>query len=225
MRLTIHRPGKWRQGWPGELNKLTDIVHLDKAIAQQILDGDEAAFRQLFESFFPRLYRFAMARLDGDHEAARDVVQNTFRKAIERLDTYRGEAALYTWFCQVCRNTLVDYCRARNREAQRVVMLEDQPDVQAVLEAMTAPVIEQPEVAAWQRDVRRLVQATVDSLPDGYGEILEWKYIDGLSVKEIAGQLNVGDKAAESRLTRARTAFKQAILEMTDSPDGLQAPR
>jgi RNA polymerase sigma-70 factor (ECF subfamily) len=208
-----------------ELNRLTDTVHLDKAIAQKILDGDEAEFRRLFDSFFPRLYRFAIAHLDGDHEAARDIVQQTFRKAIERLDTYRGEAALYTWFCQVCRNTLIDHCRARNREAQRVVMLEDQADVRAVLEAMTAPLIEQPEVAAWQRDVRRLVQATVDSLPDGYGEILEWKYVDGLSVKEIAGQLNVGNKAAESRLTRARTAFKDAILAMVDTPDGLRAPR
>ena len=64
-------------------------VHVDKALAKRILRGDEEAFRRLFDDFFPKLYRFAMARLDGDHAAARDIVQETFCKAIERLDSYR----------------------------------------------------------------------------------------------------------------------------------------
>ena len=67
----------------------------------------------------------------------------------------------------------------------------------------------------------RLVQATVDALPDHYGEVLEWKYIDGLSVEDIAVQLNIGVKAAESLLTRARNAFKQAITALAPSADML----
>ena len=85
-------------------------VHVDKALAQRILRGDEQAFRRLFDEYFPKLYRFAMARLGGDQSASRDVVQDTFCKAMEKLDTYRGEAALYTWFCQICRNTIIDFC-------------------------------------------------------------------------------------------------------------------
>jgi len=81
-------------------------VHVDRAVARRILGGDEAAFRELFDRFFPRLYRFALVRLNGDAETARDVVQQTFCNAIERLDSYRGEAALYTWFCQICRNAI-----------------------------------------------------------------------------------------------------------------------
>lgn len=203
---------------------MSDAVHMDRAVARQILNGDEGAFRRLFDSFFPRLYRFALARLDGDHDAASEIVQQTFCKAIERLDTYRGEAALYTWFCQVCRNTLVDYCRAANRRRGRVVPLEDEPNLRAILEALTAPAAEQPEVGAWQRDVRRLVQATVDTLPERYGEVLEWKYVDGLSVKEIAAQLDLGAKAAESLLTRARSAFREAIVALAEAPDALRPP-
>jgi RNA polymerase sigma-70 factor (ECF subfamily) len=202
-----------------------DTIHLDRALARRILGGDEAAFRRLFDSFFPRLYRFALARLDGDHEAAREVVQQTLCKAIERLDTYRGEAALYTWFCQVCRNTLIDHQRARNRETRTVVLLEDQPNVRAILESFLAPAAEQPELRAWQQDVRRLVQATVDTLPDHYSEILELKYVDGLSLQDIADHLSVGTKAAESLLTRARTAFREAILAIAETPDALQPPR
>lgn len=204
--------------------RVSDAIHVDRALARRILGGDERAFRGLFDSFFPRLYRFALARLNGDHEAAREVVQRTFCKAIERLDTYRGEAALYTWFCQVCRNALIDYQRAMNREARTVVLLEDQPNLRAVLEAFVAPASAQPELAAWQQDVRRLVQATVDTLPDHYSAILEWKYVDGRSVDEIARQLNVGVKAAESLLTRARHAFREAIMALAETPDALRPP-
>lgn len=203
---------------------MSKTVHVDRALTRRILRGDAAAFRGLFDSFFPRLYRFALVRLDGDHEAAGEIVQRTFCKAIERLDTYRGEAALYTWFCQVCRNTIVDYRRATHRESRAVVLFEDQPNVRAILEALTAAATAQPELAVWQQDVRRLVQATVDTLPDRYSEILEWKYVDGLSVEEIAAQLNIGAKAAESLLSRARAAFREAIGALAEVSDVLQPP-
>ena len=71
-----------------------NVVHADRAIAKKILKGDENAFRELFDSFFPRLDRFALVRLNGDREEAREMVQQTFCKAFERLDSYRGEASL-----------------------------------------------------------------------------------------------------------------------------------
>ena len=192
---------------------MRDAANPDHVLAARILRGDERAFRSLFDSYFPRLYRFALARLGGDRDAANEVVQQTFCKAIERLDAYRGEAALYTWFCQICRNTLVDYCRARNREARMVTPLEDDASVRAALEALTAPAAEEPDAQASRRDVARLVQATVDILPERYGDVLEWKYVDDLSVDEIAGRLALSAKAAESLLTRAREAFRVAMME------------
>lgn len=204
--------------------QMTEPIHVDRAVAKAILAGDEAAFRVLFDDFFPRLYRFAMARLDGDREAAADVVQQTFCKAIDRLDTYRGEASLYTWFCQICRNLIVDYCRATNRRLERVVLYEDHANVRAVLEALSAPIATQPETGAWQRDIRRLVQATTDALPVRYGDVLEWKYVEGWSVREIAARLDVSAKAAESLLTRARVAFREAIVEIADDADIFQPP-
>ena len=193
---------------------MADMIHVDRARARRILAGDQAEFRRLFDEFFPRLFRFAMARLDGDREAASDVVQQTFCKAIDKLDQYRGEAALYTWFCQICRNTIVDFFRKTNRRHERVVLYEDMANVRAILDAMTAPETDQPETAAWQRDIGRLVQATIDALPPRYGDVLEWKYVDGRTVAEIAGRLGSTVKAAESLLTRARGAFREAIVEI-----------
>ncbi|MDJ0656033.1 MAG: sigma-70 family RNA polymerase sigma factor [Xanthomonadales bacterium] len=200
------------------------MIHVDRALARKILGGDEQAFRAMFDEFFPKLYRFALVRLGGDGEAAADVVQQTFKKAIERLDTYRGEAALYTWFCQICRNNLIDYCRTHQREERHIRRLEDQQGVRAILESMTAPATDEPATDAWRRDVRRLVQAAVDSLPSRYGDVLEWKYIDGMTVKDIAVRLELGNKAAESLLTRARTSFREVLLELAETPEMLSPP-
>lgn len=193
---------------------MAELVHADRALARRILGGDEEAFRDLFDRYFPRLYRFALAHLDGDRDAAQDMVQQTFCNAIERLDSYRGEAALYTWFCQICRNAVADHYRRNGRGTARLVLLEDRPDARAILESLAAPEMEQPESGAWQAQLQRLVVATLDALPGRYGDVLEWKYIDGLSVKEIAGRLALGDKAAESLLSRARESFRQAVAGM-----------
>lgn len=191
--------------------QMAELVHLDRAVARRILGGDEAAFRDLFDRFFPRLYRFALARVPGDPDTARDIVQQTFCRAIERLDTYRGEATLFTWFCQICRNLVADHYRRNSRSGSRVVLLEDLPDARAVLESLAAPEADEPETGVLREQVHRIVEATLDALPGRYGEALEWKYIDGLSVHEIAQRLSLGEKAAESLLTRARESFREAI--------------
>jgi RNA polymerase sigma-70 factor (ECF subfamily) len=190
---------------------MAELVHVDRALARRILGGDEGAFTELFDRFFPRLYRFALARLPGDAETAKDIVQQTFCQAIERLDSYRGEAALYTWFCQICRNVLADHYRGKGRSAGRTVLLEDLPNSRAILESLAAPAADEPESGALREQVHRIVAATLDALPGRYGEALEWKYIDGLSVREIAQRLKLGEKAAESLLTRARESFRDAI--------------
>lgn len=188
--------------------------HVDLSTARRILRGDQAAFRQLFDEYFPRLYRFAISRLHGDADAAGEVVQQTFCRALERLDGYRGEASLYTWFCQICSNLIVDHYRHQNQESRRIVLIEDSPEVQAILAALIDPAGEAGEAALVKQDVTRLVQTTLDHLPGHYGDVLEWKYVDELPVTEIAVRLAVSVKAAESLLGRARAAFRDAMLAL-----------
>jgi RNA polymerase sigma-70 factor (ECF subfamily) len=193
-------------------------------LVRRVLDGDRVAFRRLFDRFFPRLYRFAIARVGGDREAARDIVQQTFCRAIEGLDGYRGEAALYTWFCRICHRLVIDHYRARGQEVRHIVHIEDSPQFQAILDAMTGPELDRPDVEVWRRDVKRAVQATLDRLPEHYAAVLEWKYIEEASIAEIAERLAVGPKAAESLLTRARVAFRDAIGTALQADDMLRPP-
>ena len=61
-------------------------------------------------------------------------------------------------------------------------------------------------------------QVALDQLPQHYGNALEWKYLEGLPVKEIASRLKLSPKAAESLLTRAREAFRECFTSLTRTP-------
>jgi RNA polymerase sigma factor (sigma-70 family) len=92
-----------------------------------------------------------------------------------------------------------------------VSFAEDLPEVKMALDAAACVASTDPESEAGRRELSRLVQLTLDQLPGQYGQVLEWKYIQELSVDEIANRLGVGYKAAESLLTRARQAFRDAF--------------
>ncbi len=87
----------------------------DRSLVDRLIGGDEEAFSHFFDAFFPKLYRFALARLDNDPAHAEDVVQATLTRAVTKLATYRGEAALYTWLCTFCR---LELC-SRNARQRR----------------------------------------------------------------------------------------------------------
>jgi RNA polymerase sigma-70 factor, ECF subfamily len=181
----------------------------DLDVARRIIAGDESASEAFFAEYFPRLYRFARIRL-GDEQAAEEVVQSTLIRAVRKLHTFRGEAALFTWLCTLCRREIGAWLESRARSAE-VSLAEDHPATRAALDAAASVAAANPESEAERRELSQLVQLTLDHLPGRYGQVLEWKYIQGLSVDEIAGRLGVGYKAAESQLTRARDAFRDAF--------------
>jgi RNA polymerase sigma-70 factor, ECF subfamily len=194
-------------------------AHDDKALANRILAGDAAAFRRLFDELFPKLYRFAMLRLEGNRDDVCEVVQQTYCRAFEQLAGYRGEASLFGWMCQICRNAIVDLGRQRQRVATTVA--DSDSTIESFLEALSAPVEDEPEAQVVRMDLVRLVQSTLDCLPARYGDVLEWKYVDGLATNEIAQRLDIGAKAAESLLGRARGAFREAMALVAGSRDDL----
>jgi RNA polymerase sigma-70 factor, ECF subfamily len=183
----------------------------ERDLIDAMLRGDERAFRAFFDGFFPRVYRFALPRLSGDVEATREVVQAALTKAIRNLSGYRAEAALFSWLCQICRRQIVDYLRANKRHSANIVLIDDSPELRAALASVEAPASDEPMPRYAHAETRRLVQSVLDRLPARYGDVLEWKYIDGRSVEEIGELLGVGHTAAQSLLARARVAFREAL--------------
>lgn len=189
----------------------------EQELIRRMLDGEERAFSAFFDSYFARLYRFALPRLNGDVEATREVVQSTLSKAMRKLANYRGEAALLTWLCQICRREVVDYLRAHRKHADHVVLIDDQPELRAAIESIEAPEEFDLVKSCGRSELGRLVQTVLDRLPARYADALEWKYVEGLSVDEIADRLGMGQVAVQSMLARARAAFREALEQVFGS--------
>jgi RNA polymerase sigma-70 factor, ECF subfamily len=183
----------------------------DRTLAARALRGDDQAFGELFEIYFPRLFRFALRRVP-DEDVAEDLVQSTLIKAMRSLSSWRGEASLFTWLCTICRHEVHDYWRRQGRDAE-ITSMDDTPEVRAALEALSAGG-DSPERALERAEMADAVQLVLDHLPGRYGDVLEWKYAQGLSVAEIATRLGTSLKAAESTLTRARLAFREGYSSL-----------
>jgi|SRR5688572_464373 RNA polymerase sigma-70 factor (ECF subfamily) len=199
----------------------------DAELIRRMLAGDERAFEAFFNGYFPRLYRFALPRLNGDVDAARDIVQATLGKAIRKLDSFRGESGLFTWVCQICRNEIVDHIRAERR-MRHVVLIDDQPELRAAVESIEAPEAFDLARGYGRAEAAHLVRVVLDRLPSSYGDALEWKYIEGDSVESIGERLGIGTTAAQSLLARARRAFRESLesvfgADVADVASGLGA--
>ena len=181
----------------------------DRQVAKRLLAGDQRAFDGFFDDNFARLYRFALARLGGDTHAAEEVAQATLTRAIRKIATYRAESALFTWMCAICRNEISDWLRRQGRYREHVVLIEDFPEVQAAVDSFSAPLEEGPEASYQRVEAARLIQVALDRLPPKYGDVLEWKYVEGYSVKQIAARLGIGVEAAQSLIARAKRAFAE----------------
>ncbi len=175
--------------------------------------GDEAAFQELFDGWFQRLYRFALRRVDGDSDLAKELAQAAFCTAFDKLGGFRFEAPLFTWLCAICRSEISHHFRRQSR----IRPLEDLGERERGESAAGGPTElpaggDDPEAQLLLDERRWQVHETIDRLPLHYGRALRWKYAEGLSVDEIAGRLGTTTKAAESLLTRARAAFRRGFV-------------
>lgn len=183
----------------------------ERELVRRMLAGEEQAFEEFFDGHFSRLYRFALARLGHDADAAEEVVQMALCNAIPALKSWRGEATLFTWLCTICRHEISRHYRRQESEPQPFGLIESSGAAGRTFDTLVAMLDGGVVDEVHRREIVRVVQATLDDLPAKYGDVLEWKYIHGLSVAEIAARIGSSPKAVESLLTRARHAFREAV--------------
>jgi RNA polymerase sigma-70 factor (ECF subfamily) len=195
-------------------------LSVDRALARKVTGGNSEAFEEFFREYFPRLYRFTLTRVNGDAPLAEEIVQRTMCLVVRKLHGYRGEALLFTWLCQICRNEMSSVFKERRMESHSEIPLEDNPAVQAALASLSLDL--GPEKSQSDDEVARFVRVTLEYLPTRYACALEMKYIRGCSVDEIGEYLDISSKAAESVLSRARIAFREGFRSLWDfEPDFL----
>lgn len=189
----------------------------DRKLARRLLRGDQRAFDQFFEENFARLYRFALTRLGGDTNAAEDVAQVALTRATQKLHTYRAESAMFTWLCAICRNEMSDWLKKQGRYREHIVLTEDFPEVAAAVDSISTPIEDTPEAGYQRVESQRLIEVALDRLPPKYGNVLEWKYVEGHSVKHIAARLGIGQEAAQSLIARAKRSFADVYATLIEA--------
>ena len=84
------------------------MYEADCALVARMCAGDQRAFDEFFNASAARLVAFAARRTSLDSASLEDIVQSALIKAVCNLDSYRGEAALFTWLTEICRHEMAD---------------------------------------------------------------------------------------------------------------------
>jgi len=191
----------------------------DQALCAGIQAGERGAAEAFVERHLDPLYEFVHYRVGGDRAAAEDVVQDTLLVALRGLAGFDGRSSLHTWLCGIAKNKIRAERRKRRPQPLEDVLSEADQDIHAILAEVASEPL--PEWVLERQETAELVGATLSSLPPEYRRALVAKYVDGLSVAEIAAQTGKGVKAAESTLHRARLAFARIFELVTKKRGGL----
>jgi RNA polymerase sigma-70 factor (ECF subfamily) len=169
----------------------------DEALVKRWREGDLYAFEAVFARYESMVYNIAY-RMLGSLDDAQDVKQETFLRAHRAVRGFRGDCRVSTWLCRIATNL----CLSRRRRADnQVTSLEDQ-----MVEAVGEVDIEE---AVERRRIQTAVQDVLGRLPRHHRTVLVLRDFEGLSYAEMATALNCSVAAVNTRLHRARDAFRR----------------
>jgi len=169
--------------------------------------GDPAALAALFEARADQLYRLALSLL-RDPAEAEDVVQETFLKALTRLEQFEGRARLDTWLYRVAYNASLDRLRRRAPEP----LPEDEPEAEGG--PLPQVIVEwslTPENRLLDAEARAMLETAIQALPATLRPVFLLRDIEGLSGEETAEALGLNAGVVKVRLHRARLALRERL--------------
>ncbi len=174
----------------------------DGELIRAVQRGDRESLTILYRRYVKAVWRYLHAHLGWDRETTDDLVSETFLAAVRNIGTFDPrQGTVNGWLIGIARNKLRDHFR----RAERVgVGRHGQAD-----ESVDAD-LRGPDRNLVEADIREAVIRTLDTLTDEERLALEWKYVESLSVREIAKRLGRTEKAVEAILYRARISFRTA---------------
>jgi RNA polymerase sigma-70 factor (ECF subfamily) len=166
-------------------------------VVRRAQQGDVHAFESLYRAHGPATYALAR-RMVGDEREARELVQDIFVRAWERLASFRGDSSLATWLHRLAVNLVVEKLRATRRDALRFT--DDDAD------AAPAPRAEADAV-----DARLDLDAALAELPAGARAVFVLHDLEGYSHEEIARMTGIAAGTARAQLWRARRQLMRRL--------------
>ena len=180
------------------------MVTADCLLIERMKCGDEEAFEKIMERYQPRVYRLAY-RLTGSVADAEDVTQNVFLILHEKIASFKGESALFSWVYKITLNASWEILRNRKRESH--VSIEQYLPEFNRNGQHAEPFLDwsnRPDELTTRKEAQVLVRKAIDGLSTEYKTVLILRDIEGLPSRETAEILDLTVPAVKSRLHRAR---------------------
>ena len=171
------------------------------ALTSGLAAGDETAFREFHAEYFGRLLRYQLVLARGDEQSAREALQETFTRVARKVRRFDDEAAFWSWLTVLARSAAADGGRRRSR-------------YRAMLQSLRPSWLRPPAEPVPEADTRLheyLDDALAVLAPEDRA-LIEAKYFSQATVRELAAQHGLTEKAVESRLLRLRRQLRERIL-------------
>lgn len=174
--------------------------------------GDEDAFGELVRAFHGRVYG-VIYRMVNHAEDARELEQQTWVKAWQRLDSYKGDAQFFTWLYRIAVNAVFDHSRRAARRKE--VSLDESPELDPKPAAeWQVPDDGRPDRGLEREEVRRAFDAALASLTPEHRMALILREVEGLSYREIAQAMKCRTGTVMSRIFYARRQVQQMMQDV-----------
>ena len=193
----------------------------DEEVVRRVRAGERALFELLMRRYNQRVYRAVRSVLRDDREAE-DAMQQAWLLAWSSLPGFQGTAAFSTWLVRIAVNEALGRARRRARGRAAVSLVGTAEGVMSVPDLS-------PEERAAGAESRRLLERSIDRLPQLYRTVFVLREVEQLSTSDTAEALGLSEDAVKVRLHRARLALRDALAAEvgTGAPEAFQflAPR
>ena len=181
---------------------------------EKLKRGDAAAFEKLVNERSGEIYGL-LYRLTENAEEARDLTQETFLRAFQSINHFRGESDLRTWIYRIAINQARNRWRWWRRRRREVTVSLDEPAIGGgrlgLVATLKSPTARDPEQHALENERERALQKALSGLRRVYREAVILRDIEGFAYEEIANTLNISVGTVKSRLARGRQELRRKL--------------
>jgi RNA polymerase sigma-70 factor (ECF subfamily) len=192
---------------------VTSQAGIDEAVlVAQAKDGDTRAFGDLVRRYEGKIFRLAN-HITQNREDAEDVLQETFMKAYEHLEQFKGDSKFYTWIVRIAVNQAL--MKLRRRKTDKSVSLDEQIDTgEDTVVREIAAWGEDPEQQFTREELGEILDGAIESLEPPYRSVFVLRDVEDLSTEETAEALGLSVPAVKSRLLRARLQLREKLTRL-----------
>ena len=186
----------------------------DLELAFRAADGDEVAFEAIMRRHNRLLFRTARAILKSDTDAE-DALQQAYLQAWQALRNFRADAKLSTWLVRIVVNQALGQLR---RSQLRIVPLDSVMTSKEPMEThwQQDDVDRSPDHTAMRAELRQIMEARIDMLPDDFRRVFMLRGVEEMSVQEVSLTLEIPESTVRTRYFRARSMLREGLSQDLD---------